>query len=201
MPLKTKVLISSVTNLSDARYATGMGVDFVGFSMNDDDADFIGYTNYTAITTWLQDMTFAGEFNSNASLELIINRAEEFGFKTIITPNIEIVKKLQERNYTIILRQNITQENEIPLLASLETSADFVLVESKSNMNLSLEAIKLLSSKLPLLVGTAISPTSINEWIEKTDLEGIAMKGSEEIRTGYVDLDAMADILEAIETY
>ena len=50
-------------------------------------------------------------------------------------------------------------------------------------------------------MGTAISPTSINEWIEKTDLEGIAMKGSEEIRTGYVDLDAMADILEAIETY
>ena len=199
MPLKTKVLISSVTNLSDARYATGMGVDFVGFSMNDDDDDFIGYTNYTAITTWLQDMNFAGEFNQEASLAFIESRAEEFGFKTIITPNNALVKSLQHKNYTIILKQNINSLEEVESIASLETSADYVLVESKSNLALTQEHITRLSAKLPVLVGTTISPSTINTWIEETDMEGIALKGSEEIMTGYVDLDAMADILEAIE--
>ncbi len=199
MSLKTKVLISSVTNLSDARYATGMGVDFIGFSMNDNDTDFIGYTNYTAITTWLQGMSFAGEFNNQASLGAIKDRATEFGFKTIITPNNALVKDLQDSNYTVILKQITDKSEDIPLLAKTVTSADFVLIETTNDTVLSLQDIATLSSTHPLLVGTQVTPEDINELIEKTDMEGIALKGSEEIRTGFVDLDAMADLLEAIE--
>ena len=199
MSLKTKVLISSVTNLSDARYATGMGVDYVGFSMNEGDPDFIGYTNYTAITTWLQDMEFAGESSANTSIDNMINRAEEFGFKTIITPDNTLVNELKANNYTVILKKNIENTSEIDVLTELTTSADFVLVESTNNLILSIEDIQKISEKLPLLIGTLVSPESINELIEKTDMEGIGLKGSEEIRTGFVDLDAMADILEAIE--
>jgi phosphoribosylanthranilate isomerase len=199
MSLKTKVLISSVTNLSDARYATGMGVDFVGFSMNETDDDFIGYTNYTAITNWLQDMNFAGEFNTNATLKQIINQAKEFGFTTIISPNNEITTALKEQNFTVILLQTIEDQEDIDALSTLTTSADYVLIESTNHTVLSQEQIAQLSSQLPLLVGTEISANTINDWLDTTDMEGIALKGSEEIRTGFVDLDAMADILEAIE--
>ena len=179
MPLKTKVLISSITNLSDARYATGMGVDFLGFSMNDEDTHFIGYTNYTAITTWLQDMNFAGEFNQGTSLAAIEARAKEFGFTTIITPDNSLVKGLKEKNYTIILKQNIDSLEEVNKIQALETAADYVVIESSSNLVLTQEQVALLSTTLPLLVGTEIPPSSIADWIE--------------------DLDAMADILEAIE--
>jgi len=199
MPLKTKVLISSVTNLSVARYATGMGVNFVGFAMNDEHPGFIGYTNYTAITTWLLDMTFAGEFHLDTPLAFILERAQEFGFTTIITPNSSIVNNLQAKGFQIILRQEVNKTEEVNLLENLTTSADYVLVESATNLILSKENIASLSSKLPLLVGTEISPSTINALIEETDMEGIGLKGSEEIRTGFVDLDAMADLLEAIE--
>jgi len=199
MPLKTKVLISSVTNLSDARYATGMGADFIGFSMNDGDSDFIGYTNYTAITTWLLDMTFAGEFNNKATATMIDERAIEFGFKTIIVTENSIVDDLKGKGYAIILKQYIENNEDILALSKLKTAADYVVIESKDNFQPTIDNISLLSSHIPLLIGTALSPDTINELIENTDMEGIALKGSEEIRTGFVDLDAMADLLEAIE--
>lgn len=199
MSLKTKVIISSVTNLSDARYATGMGVDIIGFSMNENANDFIGYTNYTAITNWLQDMKFAGEFDHESNLTDILALASEYGFTTIITPNEAIVSDLQKNKLSVVLKKDIKSSDEVIQLSKPKTTADYVLVESSNATELSQSEIALLSSSLPLLVGTKISPKTINDLIETTDIEGIALKGSEEIRTGFVDLDAMADILEAIE--
>ena len=199
MSLKTKVLISSVTNLSDARYATGMGVDIIAFTMDENASDFIGYTNYTAITNWLQDMSFAGEFNRATTFEHILTQAAEYGFTTIITPNEQIVTGLKENNLSVILKKDILSNEEITKLSNLKTVADYVLVESTNNTILTQSQIAELSIQLPLLVGTEVTPETVNKFIENTDLEGIALKGSEEIRTGFVDLDAMADLLEAIE--
>lgn len=197
MPLKTTVLISSITNLSDARYATGMGVDYLGFQLNDDHTDFIGYENYTAITTWLTGVKFAGEFDDSTSPEFIITRAKEFGFSAVITTNQETIKALKNHDLFLIQKEVINDKNDLTNISN--SDADLTLIESENNLSLTQEEISIASSKVPLLIGTSISPETINSMIEYTDIEGIALKGSEEIRTGFVDLDAMADILEAIE--
>lgn len=144
-------------------------------------------------------MKFAGEFDHESNLTDILALASEYGFTTIITPNEAIVTDLQKNKLSVVLKKDIKSNDEVIQLSKLKTTADYILVESSNATELSQTEIALLSSSLPLLVGTKISPKTINDLIETTDIEGIALKGSEEIRTGFVDLDAMADILEAIE--
>ena len=54
--LRTKVKISAVTNLSDARYCAGMGVEWIGFSM-----DTVPAEKYGEIRGWLAGVQVVGE--------------------------------------------------------------------------------------------------------------------------------------------
>ena len=56
--LKTKVYVSDINNLSDARYCAGMMVDFLGFNI-----DKIGIDEFREITSWIEGEIVA-EFNS-----------------------------------------------------------------------------------------------------------------------------------------
>ena len=46
MGLKLSVKIGDVTNLSDARYAAGMGVDYIGFNVDTNSTNFVTATKF-----------------------------------------------------------------------------------------------------------------------------------------------------------
>ena len=58
--LKTKVKVSKVTNLSEARYCAGMGVDFLSFPVSSVDPK-----TYQEITGWVAGPLFGVEIDSN----------------------------------------------------------------------------------------------------------------------------------------
>ena len=64
MALKTLVKISNVTNLSDARYCAGMGVDMLGFSMDADSPDYIEPKKFAEIRGWVAGVQIVGETQS-----------------------------------------------------------------------------------------------------------------------------------------
>jgi phosphoribosylanthranilate isomerase len=49
------------------------------------------------------------------------------------------------------------------------------------------------------MIGFQIDRQSIHAWIDETDIFGISLKGSTEIKPGFKDYDELADILEEIE--
>jgi phosphoribosylanthranilate isomerase len=51
MALKTKVKAGNITNLSDARYCAGMGVDWLGFP-----ADVVNPDTFKEITNWVTSL-------------------------------------------------------------------------------------------------------------------------------------------------
>ena len=59
--LATLVKISNVTNLSDARYCAGMGVDMLGFSMDEFSPDYVDPSRFTAIRNWVVGVQIVGE--------------------------------------------------------------------------------------------------------------------------------------------
>ena len=61
MSLKTIVKISNVTNLSDARYCAGMGVDMLGFSMDADSPNYIDPKKFGEIRGWVAGVQIVGE--------------------------------------------------------------------------------------------------------------------------------------------
>ena len=70
--LKTKVKVSAIENLSDARYCAGMGVEWLGFSMTDVPLD-----KFNEIRNWLSGVQIVGEA-FNCSEDQIITLCESY---------------------------------------------------------------------------------------------------------------------------
>ena len=52
--LKLKVAALSITNLTDARYFAAYGVDFLGFVLDPEDGEFIGFDRIKEIVEWVE---------------------------------------------------------------------------------------------------------------------------------------------------
>ena len=196
MPLKTKALISSVTNLSDARFATGMGVDFIGFNIDENANDAISLTDFTAITAWLEGPIMVGETSKITSKEKALKLAKAFELTHMISDSEEQIEVFKSAEMTTFLRTEIISIGE---LENITTVADHIIVETAQDF--SIENFNDLDLQKPIFIANSFDAQNINDWIAQTKITGIGLRGSEQIRTGFVDLDEMADILEAIETY
>src|SRR5688572_188745 len=53
MPLKTLVRAGSITNLSDARYCAGMGVDWLGFNVIEGQDQYVSPKEFQDIRGWV----------------------------------------------------------------------------------------------------------------------------------------------------
>jgi phosphoribosylanthranilate isomerase len=70
--LKTTIKVSNLNNLSDARYCAGMGVEMLGFSMDELDFD-----KFREMRGWLAGVQIVGETNSN-DVSIIIGLVEKY---------------------------------------------------------------------------------------------------------------------------
>src|SRR3569832_1429917 len=65
MLLKTLVKISSVNNLSDARYCAGMGVAMMGFPLDTDHRHNLSHEQFKALTQWIRGVALIGELSTD----------------------------------------------------------------------------------------------------------------------------------------
>ena len=70
MSLKTKVKVGNITNLSDARYCAGMGVDMLGFAIGKADGQGVGATKFKEITDWIAGPEFILELPEGAIIDI-----------------------------------------------------------------------------------------------------------------------------------
>ncbi|MDB4835498.1 hypothetical protein OAH12_02805, partial [Cyclobacteriaceae bacterium] len=84
MALRTTVIIREVSNLSDARFATGMGAEFIAFNLNAKSESFVSETDFTAMTSWLEGPTFAGEVDASMSVEDVKKIISSYELKAIV---------------------------------------------------------------------------------------------------------------------
>lgn len=190
MELKTFVKINSVTNLSDARYCAGMGVNQIGFCLNSKDKNYITPETLKEITGWISGVEIVSEIDSSYTGSLLTEVIE-----TSSLENIEHNSKVK-----LIIRMsldeaevNLKQINQLPNL-------DYVLLVSNNvNDDLQIDRINQLSKQVPIVLGYGFNSKNINHLLKKLDIKGIALTGSDEIRPGFKDYDQLADVLEAIE--
>ncbi len=62
MYLKYFVYVSSVNNLSDARYCSGMFVDYIGFNFDQKSKNKISIDNFKEIKNWINGPKIVAEF-------------------------------------------------------------------------------------------------------------------------------------------
>ncbi|GAB4046675.1 phosphoribosylanthranilate isomerase [Spirosoma litoris] len=207
MALKTIVKISNVTNLSDARYCAGMGVDMLGFSMDADSPDYVEPKKFAEIRGWVAGVQIVGETTS-VDPEVIEQLLDTYQPDLLQVDEAALLPYLSTKvneDLRFILQVDLAQltlDQLDTLFQTAATGADYILLESNSPLHLDDElksTLQRLASRYPILLGIGVSAENIHELLADLPVQGIALSGGDEERPGNKEFGELMDILEAIE--
>lgn len=169
---------SSITHLTDARYAAGMWADFVGFCFNPNSESFIEPQKAKQIIDWINGPIVVGEFNHQPK-DWIADFVNEIGLKAIQLPANYDDLSVSDLDVKIIL-EILDPLLDMPLLSK----AHLILVHSD-------EAYQFMKSRteLPIIVKAF-------DGINCESYEGVELEGEKEIAIGFRDHDKWNKILE-----
>ena len=201
MSLKTIVKISSVNNLSDARYCAGMGVEMIGFCLDQDKKEYIEPAKIKEIIGWVAGIKIVGEFGKGNSSEEMNLLSTELGLDYIqVEMHDDLKDKIDAVKKPVIVAVDVMSPQLINILSIQNNQIEYFLIHSDKE---SLEEKELgLLEKMPsgkMLIGFGLNNENILPIIEKVKPAGISLKGSKEISPGLKSFDELSDILERLE--
>lgn len=182
MPLKTLVKVGSITNLSDARYCAGMGVDMLGFNVIETQPNYITPKSFQEIRGWITGPKIIAQITGLQSAVMLDAILEQY------RPDLlELTSSEANLLGTIPLPYILiaTKDTSIPAAAT----PAYVLVNEHD----------VYAGDIPTLLqitGTA----QLDGALSDNQIHGIALEGGQEIRPGLKSYDELGDILEALET-
>jgi phosphoribosylanthranilate isomerase len=194
--LKTKVKVSAIENLSDARYCAGMGVEWLGFSMTEVPVD-----KFNEIRNWLSGIQIVGEA-FNCSADQIIALCESYQPDVLEINSSVQLEKIKHLTCAKILRVNLDSDNLPALFTAARPYVDyFLLVGDSENSLLGFEnQIEIWSAQYPIILGLSIPESDLYEWVEQSSIQGIGLIAGKEERPGYRDFTGLMTILEKLDT-
>lgn len=204
MALKTIVKISNVTNLSDARYCAGMGVDMLGFSMDESSAEFVDPKRFAEIRSWVAGVQIVGETTST-DMDEIERLLESYQPDVLQVTEAALLPYLTSFNKPLILKIDLAQLTIEQLEAFLivkPVGADFLLLESHAPLHIDDALVRILqqvAQELPLLLGVGITTENVHDVLRSIPVQGIALSGGDEERPGNKEFGELMDILELLE--
>jgi len=204
MNLKTFVKVGSISNLSDARYCAGYGVNMLGFNLDPAQTDAISAETAGEIMGWVAVDHFVLECG-NLDSTLIGKLIGNFEGAVVQVDQLSVAKDLLQKGYPVIYRMVIKDQADFYLLqkivSSLPKELKYLLVETEIPSFFD-ELQNLFEGHIcpvPVLKGFGNHTESIAQMIDEGIFFGIALKGSAEEKPGFKDYDELADILEVLE--
>jgi phosphoribosylanthranilate isomerase len=194
MALKTKVKVGNITNLSDARYCAGMGVDLLGFPIGTSHG--IDAKKYKEITDWVSGPLFVLEWpiESTVNMEEVLSTYNA-DLVEISVRQLQFVSK-STKPLIIKLAPEEWDHYKHELLKIKSRIAYLILVNSGLSTPASFQWQKM--EGYPILLSFSDFNYSINEMLALPN-EGIALSGSEEVRPGLKEYAHLSEVLEELE--
>jgi phosphoribosylanthranilate isomerase len=204
MALKTFIKVSNISNLSDARYCAGMGVEMLGFAVEQDAEHYITPQAYQEMIGWLSGVEFVAEF-TNAHLEDMNEILEQYPSHALQTENEAVLAKLLQNKQaqevdSLPIKILFRTQDLLTLQKAAEKYASvvsfFILTEAPKYLP---ETIESLAQKYPILLEGVSNLVEVEEFLQKTAVKGFVLQGSKEIAPGLKDFDELAEVLEGLE--
>jgi len=199
MALRTLVKISSVNNLSDARYAAGMGVELLGFDLEESSANYVSPEEFAAITNWVSGVKFVGEIQVT-NQEILSKVMEDYPLDYIQVNNPTAESNIQHWPLPLIVKvakPDIAYMAEV--LRTYSSNASWFLIETNKSLNAEvLSWCSKQSKDFPIILGNNVTAKNVLDLVDSGFI-GVALSGGKEIKTGYTDFDKLADVLEVLE--
>lgn len=195
MALKTKVKVGNITNLSDARYCAGMGVDFLGFPIGGTHS--IDPEKFKEITEWVSGPQFVAEWSGGETdnVAQIVSKYN-VSFVEIDAAQLHLISDLG-KVVIVTLAVDDWPKYKVALLRA-KNNIGFVLLKlNESEVRIS-DVAQELSSHFSLLLDFNNHKLTVDEIME-LPIKGISLLGSDELKPGLKDYSSLSAILEELE--
>jgi len=202
MALNTTVKVGSISNLSDARYCAGMGVQYLGFSLDSHKAEYVDPPTLQSIREWVVGPEIVGEL-SGLDPAYIQNTARQYDIDCLEIDHPGVVDRLDTLKLPLILKLDISEfQNSGELqevLTRTQNKVIYFILERSASSGIKIEEILELAAHFKIMTGFSIHKDSLHSWLDGTEIFGISLKGETETIPGFKDYDSLAEILEKIE--
>jgi phosphoribosylanthranilate isomerase len=168
------VLVRDITSLSEARYCSGMQVDFIAFEFNPDSENYVSDILRNEIIQWLSGVNIVGSFEKG---------------------NLSDIKNcIGSQNLSHFLFESAQAD----YLNSIVLDTKFLEITEK-NTPLSLPEDIILISNSDLNLKNQLFGYDFSNPQKHMQAKGFAFLGSKELRPGFNTYDDLMDAFEAIE--
>lgn len=188
MQSKPIVYVSRITNLSDARYCAGMGVDMLGYVVDPADPDYVSPEEYQQMIGWISGPARVIELG-----EAVLHPAD---LKAAYSPEFLHVhsrrlKEIVQGDWKLIVEVPLAELEAVsqPLLSRKDVG--YLLVTASS------ESLQ-VKTPTPVLLGIRKLEGSARNLLEASGASGIALQGSKEVTPGLKDYDHLSQVLEEL---
>ncbi len=185
MPLKTLVKVGNISNLSDARYCSGMGVDMLGFCVIEGKANYISPKLFQEIRGWIPGPRVVAEIYGLQSAEQLQEIIRNYA-----PDHFEMNAEEYERYQSVITHTclvDISGTTRLP--AKINPAPAYFIVD---------DAEQVTDTGIPSLLRIT-SGENLAGQLHSPLIHGVVLNGSPEIRPGFKDYDHLAEILEQLD--
>ena len=184
--LITKVKVGKVTNLSEARYCAGMGVDFLSFPISSIDPK-----TYQEITGWVAGPMFGIEVTKEDLEKFSLYNAD------FIQTSPELIDRMP-RDKKLIVNMDVTDWlKEKAKLTAAKSNILFIELSAPSFDRSVQLVIDEARKEFEVLIKSSSSQDL--EHILKLPIAGISLEGSSEVKVGLKEYP-LSEILEQLES-
>ncbi|HMQ00312.1 MAG TPA: hypothetical protein PKC24_11070 [Cyclobacteriaceae bacterium] len=190
MALKCIVKVGGISNLSDARYCAGMGVDMLGFSVKPGTEQYVSPERLAEIISWVAGPQVVLELEDQS-----ISDTSAYSNYNLIELNLAEASQftLEPQQKLIIRIEKITEE-QIAQIRVLKDHLAYLIIHEDL-----ISHAKTLNEIAALLLAVTSDKSTVLQYLDTYPLAGIELKGGIEEKTGFKDYEALADLLETLE--
>jgi phosphoribosylanthranilate isomerase len=190
MALVTKVKAANITNLSDARYCAGMGVDWIGFP-----AEQVNTTQFKEISGWLSGPQWVIELPDGIRPAVTDYAAQIWQCElNDIDPDEELPVKVIIPVFTFQWAAEPVKEK----LHAHRNQIVAVLIRCSGELEKDKAVVEQIQQLYPVLIDLQYASYSLSE-ILTWPITGINVHGTSEERPGLKDYAQLAEVLEKLE--
>lgn len=189
MSLKSIVKVSHISNLSDARYCAGMGVEMLGFSVLPGQKHYMAPNLFQDIRGWISGPAVVAELYGISSPKEIDNILKIYSpdYFELGLEEYQSIGNLLTLPCLVYL-----QGMKLPMLPAGDNRISRVIVDEHATCG------DIGGIQIPVL-SKITSLEKLNQRFADGCFHGYVLEGPEEIRPGLTNYDQLGVILEALE--
>jgi phosphoribosylanthranilate isomerase len=202
MTYLTKLKLSPITNLSDARFAAAAGIDYMGFCFDPSSVDFLLPIKAKEIIEWTSGSYAIGEFGEQ-SVEEITALSDLLNMDVVAINNSLLPDELPQIGKPIIKIIEIENRDLAYLKIELQAYTDVVAgfqLNGSFNTTITENALQEICKEYKVFLNLILAPEVLQATLQEIQPYAFILQAGSEEKTGmkeYDDLNEMLELLKA----